>query len=237
LLVAFQSTEFATKVGILGALVMVCAVRPVLEGVAPAPGAVDDRVRVRARTVPLVALLLVAYLTWVVGLDRRFGNEVEQASVFAGSVRTPIGDARRPPVDIDPSAERIASGFDRAKAEAAALDVVIDLETEVRAVRQRDDGLAKSSSTGERLDLVLRTIEAARTGRAATLPTYRLTRMRAVLSRSSPQSPPELRFETTAVVVSLLADGTFDETTAREATVVIRLSPGPGGSYLIAAAS
>ena len=45
LLIAFQSTEFATKVGILAALVIVCVARPLIERACPAPGAPEDRLR------------------------------------------------------------------------------------------------------------------------------------------------------------------------------------------------
>ena len=43
LLIAPQTTEFATKVAVLSALALVCAARPLLERLLPAPGSPEDR--------------------------------------------------------------------------------------------------------------------------------------------------------------------------------------------------
>src|SRR5215213_2588948 len=45
LLMAPQTDEFATKVGLLGGLVLVCAARPLLERLVPSPGSESDRLR------------------------------------------------------------------------------------------------------------------------------------------------------------------------------------------------
>ena len=51
LLMAPQTDEFGTKVALLGGLVVVCAGRPILERLAPAPrSAADDRRPVRDST-------------------------------------------------------------------------------------------------------------------------------------------------------------------------------------------
>jgi Na+-translocating ferredoxin:NAD+ oxidoreductase RnfD subunit len=248
LLVASQGTEFATKVGILAALIVVCVARPLVERLCPAPGAPDDhlrtwiappgtaRVRRVGRATALVILPMLAYLVWVVGLDQRFGDEDTTGRIAAGAPPAAIGDVVLPPIELDPNAERIGKGFDLDAARAAAIDLVEDLEIEIRAVQQRDPALAMSSSSGTRLDDVLRLIAAAPAGRDATLPTYRFTKMRAVLSRESPQAQPKVRFETTATIILLRADGTLGATIATDATVVISLVDGPNGAKLIAAA-
>jgi Na+-translocating ferredoxin:NAD+ oxidoreductase RnfD subunit len=247
LLVAFQRTEFATKVGILAALVIVCLARPLVERACPAPGAADDRLRPwvappgtarlgrAGRATALVLLPMLAYLLWVVGLHERFGEDIAASPSAATGARAAIGDSALPPIEIDPNAERIAKGFDEPAANAAARDVVGDLEIEIRAVKERDPALAMSSSAGARLDVVLGLIEAGREGRDATIPTYRFTRMRAVLSRESPQAEPQVRFETTATTVLLHADGTLGATTAIDVHVVVRLVDGPQGTHLISA--
>ena len=43
LLIAPQTTEFATKVAVLAALALMCAARPLLEHALPADGSADDR--------------------------------------------------------------------------------------------------------------------------------------------------------------------------------------------------
>ena len=249
LLVAFQRTEFATKVGILAALVIVCAARPLLERVCPEPGAPDDRLRAwlaprrtgalrrAGRGAALVVLPTVAYLVWVVGLDQRFGEDLATERSATVASRATSGDFVLPPIEIDPDAERIGKGFDQMAAQAAAVELIEDLEVEIRAVKERDRGLAMTSSTGARLDHVLRLIDARGPDRDAALPTYRFTRMRAVLSRPSPQSAPQLQFETTATVSFLTADGRLHFSPFVDATVVITLADGPDGRRLISAAT
>ena len=246
LLVSFQRTEFATKVAILAALVVVCMARPVLERVCPAPGAVDDGLRpwlapqrpglVRrgARLTALVVLPLAAYLVWVVGLDNGFGEDVGTTASAAATARPAVGDVEIPPVELDANAGRLASGFDQPAAEAAARDVVVDLELEVHAVKERDPAVAMSGATDMRLQQVLALIDDARAGRDATISTYRFTRLRAVLSRSSPQARPQLRFEAIANVMALRADGTVGPPTAVDVNVVISVNQAADGAYLIA---
>ena len=63
LLIAPQTTEFATKVAVLAALALVCAARPLLERLLPAPGSPEDRA---------LAWGTRAHATRL-GLDRRAG--------------------------------------------------------------------------------------------------------------------------------------------------------------------
>src|SRR6185295_4709775 len=49
LLIAPQTTEFASKVAVLSALALVCAARPVLEWLLPAPGSPEVRAMPRGR--------------------------------------------------------------------------------------------------------------------------------------------------------------------------------------------
>jgi hypothetical protein len=249
LLVAFQRTEFATKVGILAALVIVCLARPLVERACPARGAPDDHLRTwiaprgsrllprLGRATGLVLLPLLAYLVWVAELNQRFGEELVSARVEANGPRSFLPDVVLPPVSIDVDAARTAQGFDLSAARAAARDVLEDLELEIRAVTGRDSVLARTSSAGARLDAVLGLIDAARGNRDATIPTYRFTTMRAVLSRESPQASPVLRFETVATVVDLHADGTLGPPSERETAVVITLADGVGRTHLIASAT
>ncbi|MEY2403243.1 MAG: enediyne biosynthesis protein [Acidimicrobiaceae bacterium] len=248
LLIAFQTTEFATKVAILGALVIVCAARPLLERVCPEPGAADDGLRPwlaprsrgalrrAGRAGALVLLPFAAYLVWVVGLNERFGDGDATTKVATAPARASGAQVLLPPIEVDPDADRIASGFDHAAAQAAAFDLVEDLEIEVRAVTERDRALGMTSSAGPRLEQVVALIDAA-AGSDATLSTYRFSRMRAVLFRDSPQAQPQLRFETIATVIPLHADGTLGPATAVDTSVVITLAEGPDGAYLITSAT
>jgi hypothetical protein len=249
MLVAFQTTEFATKVAILGALVIVCAARPLLERACPEPGAEDDGLlpwltpraggllRRAGRAGVLVVLPFTAYLVWVVGLNERFGDGQATAEVAPAAARPSGAQVFLPPIEVAPGADRIASGFDHAAAQAAAFDLVEDLQIEVRAVQQRDQASATTSSAGARLDEVVALIDAAIAGRDATLSTYRFSQLRAVPFRDSPQAAPQLRFEAIATVLPLRADGTLGPATSVDASVVINLAQGSDGRYVITSAT
>jgi len=108
-LAAPQRTEFATKVALLGALVLVCAARPLVERLSPAPGSDTDRLGIRfgvdramrrdrlvphstnvgrrLRQLAVVAVGVVAYSGIIVGAGAaaRAPNVTSAAAVVASS--------------------------------------------------------------------------------------------------------------------------------------------------------
>ena len=181
---------------------------------------------------------MLAYLVWVVGLDERFGEEVATAPIAASGSRASAGDVVLPPLEIDPNAARTAKGFDMAAAEAAAVDVIQDLEIEIRAVKERDPALAMTSSAGARAST--RCSRSSTRRAKVAMQRFRPTdspRCGPSCRAKSPQAEPQLRFDTTATIVLLHADGTLGATTAVEATVVIRVVDGAQGAYLISDAT
>ncbi len=111
-LAAPQRTEFATKVALLAALALVCAARPLLEHLSPAPGSDSDRlttrfgfghasrssppasrstnVRRRLRHVTIAAVIAMAYSAIVVGA----GASARTSNVTSTAASLPTGCAK-----------------------------------------------------------------------------------------------------------------------------------------------
>ena len=160
-LIAPQTTEFATKVAVLGALFLVCAIRPVLVLDA---GAAPPRRRAGAPRD---------------GRGRRCGRlrRARRARGLPRAARRGVRERRAgaralPDVTVLPS-KGVATQLDRETAVAIARDVVADLGNEADAVLRRDPDLATAArpAPGSR-----------RCGRASTPPA------RSSTSRSSTSS-------------------------------------------------
>jgi len=127
LLVAPARTEFSTKVGVLAGLVVVCAARPVVEGLLAARG---GRLRVPALAA-VVAVALGAGMLVVGGMHARSAGAVAGPAAegrFAGPA------AAIPPVAIDPSVRRIDTSIAAPLAQAMGRDVAGDLAAKGPAV-------------------------------------------------------------------------------------------------------
>ena len=153
-LVAFQSTEYATKVALLGGLVLVCAFRPLIERMAPATD--DDslaRWATRGRRRPAA---LMASGAGVVAL-------VLVGSVTASPV-TPVasvGDRVRPELELEADqqpevelgdVEGVGGSLDAAAAERFTADVVEGVILADRAVQEGDHDLAAAVAIPPYLD-------------------------------------------------------------------------------------
>lgn len=144
LLVAPQTTEFATKVAILGALVLVCAARPLLDRWAPAVSSERDRLvawlradasgaPALARRAPLVVLGSVVFLAATVGAgvgarDPRPVVEPEVAGATRPQVDVPEGSVPR--VVIGDSAKRTQPPLSSDAAQRMGHDLVAALIAE-----------------------------------------------------------------------------------------------------------
>jgi hypothetical protein len=120
LLVAPGRTEFSTKVGVLAALAVVCAARPVAERLVSARG---GRIRVPAFAA-LAAVVLGAGLLMVAGL-RAHPTRVVAAAAAGERFVAPV--AAIPTVAIDPAVHRIAASITPASAQEMGRDVAGDL--------------------------------------------------------------------------------------------------------------
>jgi hypothetical protein len=206
LLAAPQTTEFATKVAILSALVLVCAARPLLERWAPPAADARDRLWTWLRTNRAGAARPARRLTGAASAVVVVGAAIVGAGTPARTplptatapAAPPLAAATRPEVHlaagavprpaIDDTAARVQPPVDRAQADAMAHDLVEDLVLETRAVRTGDRDLAAAVATGPRL-LELR--DRIASGDAAA-DRYRAERLRILRYQdpASPQAPP-----------------------------------------------
>jgi len=179
LLIAPTTTEFWTKVALLGSLTIVCAARPFVELVAPRLQAtLAARRRPVLGAAALVGAGCFAALLVLAGLPAR------PTPALAGAVAT--GDL--PSVTILPS-KGVATQLDGRLARQITADLVGDLRTEARALRQRDRNLAAQAAGSARLQAVWRQIGSAET-RAIIVPETHVDRVQLGLEAAVDQAPP-----------------------------------------------
>jgi Na+-transporting NADH:ubiquinone oxidoreductase subunit NqrB len=199
LLIAPQTTEFWSKVALLVALAVVCAVRPLIEWLPPAaarsfrrPDAVG---RTAAGATALATAVGIAGLLVLAGLPARSSAE---AAAAPASNPTDL-----PQVTVVPTAA-VASEVDRPTALRIAHDVVTDLRIATDALRTRDVEHAATGAGGDWLAGLRRQIRAA-SGRAIVVPEYRVERMQLAFELGEDQGPPRV----VAVLEGTVEPGTY----------------------------
>jgi Na+-transporting NADH:ubiquinone oxidoreductase subunit NqrB len=181
LLIAPQTTEYATKVAVLGALAIVCALRPMVEWVRSRAGvpAVPRTGRAARGALALAAAAAFAGLVVLAGIPARTGAAAASASTLSASELPEITVA---------SAEGVATQIDRETALAIASDLVTDLRIEAEALAERDQERATAAAAGARLASVWQRIDEA--GPTVVVPDYNVERLRLTLEPGDGQSPP-----------------------------------------------
>jgi len=218
LLIAPQRTEFGAKVALLGALALVCLVRPFLE-----------RLRLPRPSLLIAPAAAAVYAGVLVAAG------VPARPVAAAGAAPLTGTERLPQVTILPS-PGVASKLRPRTAGLIARDLVADLRVEADALRLRDVHRAAQGASGDRL-VQLRRRLATSAADPIDVPAYRLDTMRVHLEPGEGQAPP--------VAVASLT-GTQQLTTYRGAPPMLvrraepvpfrgtlELSPRRDGRYLI----
>ncbi|HYI74268.1 MAG TPA: FG-GAP-like repeat-containing protein [Gaiellaceae bacterium] len=190
LLIAPQTTEFATKVAILGALFAVCAVRGVI-ALADGPRRVVIPRPTRRALVGVSAAGVLAYAGLVVAAGIPARSSAASAGAALPSVDQPL------PEIVVAEGESVAPIDDDA-AQTIARSVLTDLRGEADALRHRDQGLAAAVASGTWLAALWGQIRSS--ADAVTVARYDVERMVLTLHRGAYQGPP-------AVVAQL--QGTF----------------------------
>jgi Na+-translocating ferredoxin:NAD+ oxidoreductase RnfD subunit len=205
---SFQRTEYATKVAILAALVVVCAFRPLLERVLPAVGSPDDRLGTWARMArrPVRVLATLAVLTGALivaggatterpGTGIAARNAARDCSGDTGLAppRPRVATGPLPRVDNKPSV-RVSDRFTDEQADTVARDTVEDLIILGRSRRDLDLGLAATAATTPRVTKEQADICRARAGgRIEAAARYDLDTLSVqILTRSDSQRIPEI---------------------------------------------
>jgi Na+-translocating ferredoxin:NAD+ oxidoreductase RnfD subunit len=242
-LAAPTRTEFGTKVAVLAALAIVCALRPALASLPGTFPSLRDVVRGSYQVVAAVGVVAIAGAVLVVaGSPAR--PATRSAERFAG-VAAPVA---RPPVALDASlvptttidvaARKLRSPVTPAEATRVARDVVADLVIEADALRRQDRALAATAVSGTRLRSLLAQIDETRGGGRVVLATYELRRADVVVVQTAAWARPEVGLRVHGAVVrasysgspALLVGNPTRSSFAR--TFVLSLV---GGHYLIEA--
>ncbi|MGZ8688043.1 MAG: FG-GAP-like repeat-containing protein, partial [Gaiellaceae bacterium] len=215
LLIAPQTTEFATKTAVLGALTLACAARPLFiflqrtSLARSAPRLVPAR-RPLLGVGALVGATAFAALLVLAGLPARPGAAAAGAPVASS--------ARLPEVTVVPSTS-VSTTIDDAEARRIARDVLRDLRVEAEALRLRDRNRAKTASSGARLQGLWQQIDAAE-GDPIVVPEHAVARLRLTLEVGAGQGPPLVLAELAGTETLVTYEGT-------QATVVDRSEPRP----------
>ena len=191
LLIAPQKTEFGAKVGLLSALTIACAARPLLERFLPSPGEAGDRLgaalshvvprRALAAGALVAAPALYVVLLLLAGTPARLGGEALAAS---GPPPSSL-----PPVTVL-HADDIASQIDRPLALRVAADAIADLKTTNDALRRRDAALAEPAAAGAWLADVRRRVRQATGGEEIEAAAHQVRRIQVGLARKPGQAAP-----------------------------------------------
>jgi hypothetical protein len=225
LLIAPQTTEYATKVAVLGALALVCAARPVVEFAASRTGSSWTPGRLRAAALALGGAAAFAGLVVLAGIPARTDTAAAGAPA--------LGAGELPRITIVHS-EGVSTQLDRETAERIAADLVANLRVEAEALVARDQERAAEAAGGARLAALWEQMDAA-AGEVA-VPDYNVETLELTLEPSDGQSQP--------LVVAVLA-GTMELATyaGSPSAVEARSDPAPfeqtleldlqGGRYVI----
>lgn len=182
LLMAPQTNEFGTKVGLLSSLVILCAARPILDGILPEPRSMADDVRRFSRelvlgssgapirtvigvamTVAVVSLVGVGIV--VAGTPARLPAGPDTAELLAG-VPHEIDPSTFPAITADvPSWNDTIAG---PNAREILMALASDLEIENQALLRADGAILTAADHGDRLkEMQGRLREAISSGRIA----------------------------------------------------------------------
>jgi Na+-translocating ferredoxin:NAD+ oxidoreductase RnfD subunit len=169
LLMAPQTNEFGTKVGLLAGLVVVCAARPIIERLLPEPKSAADDLRafatrlaargkapaggigvaVRAGVIVLAVLVVGAGIV-AAGTPAR-GLIVPNVAEALNGVARPVDPDTFPPITVDQGALDFDPTLAGARAQEILVTLAQNLELENQALLRRDGGILVAVDHGDRL--------------------------------------------------------------------------------------
>ena len=227
LFAAPQTTEFATKVAVLCALTLACALRPLLESRLPQPGTPQDSLRAhlfgtrrddgRPRTRPKFIGIGIVVTVLALVSGNATASTIQNVST-ASHPRDTSNERLLPPISIDPS-DRVASFIDAPTGRAITSDVLRGLD--LIQVAQRNNSTAElSAAAGEGwLERLTDLMESDHAHNTRTVELHSVERVSIGLARRPGQGAP-------AVMITL--HGQFDQarlpTTAAATPRLVRVS-------------
>jgi Na+-translocating ferredoxin:NAD+ oxidoreductase RnfD subunit len=193
LLMAPQTDEFGSKVGLLAGLVVMCAARPIIDRLVPAPNSPADDLRAffRRAVVGGGARANLARATLRVGLTVVLVFVLGAGIVFAGTpsrgvIQPDVGEIlARVPTHVDPATfptitvSKDASDYDISLvgpgAQQLLLTMAQNLELENEALLRRDGTILTAVDHGDRLSQMQDQLQTAIASGRTTISLYRIT--------------------------------------------------------------
>ena len=200
LFMAPQTTEFGSKIALLGGLVLVCAARPLIDRLVPEPGTQDDRFRWfagvlarrgehRVRTAKsVVRLVVIGGAVALVGVGIVAAGASARGNLFSPETDAIIG---RVPHQVNPSTfpkltiEQGVLDWNHEISGAGAQQIVLtlaeNLELENQALLRHDATILKAVDHGDRLDAMTGRLETATASGSTVIHRYDITTVNVTL--------------------------------------------------------
>jgi Na+-translocating ferredoxin:NAD+ oxidoreductase RnfD subunit len=217
LLLAPQTDEFGTKVALLGGLVVMCAVRPLMDRLLPAVRSETDSLRRYASPVRagiLVGAALVFGLGIVAAGAPARGVVAPEAEEILGRVPHDIDPSTLPAITVDQDVLDWNHEISGAGVQEIVLTLVENLELENQAVLRADSTILAAVDHGDRLDEMEARVEATAAGRPTVVERYQTDDVNVVLLVPFGQQ--------TSLSLGLDARGTVTEETYQDGQVTSR---------------
>lgn len=171
LAMATQTTEFGTKVALLLALVVVCALRPLAARVRVTPlaaGVGNRQLRWAG------ALAVVAFPAALVAAESLAPDAPTVPSDIIGRALDDLDPATLPSITVEPDVSDWNHEIAGPRAQEIVLDLVENLELENQALLDRDPRILPAIDHGDRLDEMRARIAAAEAGGPTTIQRHRI---------------------------------------------------------------
>jgi Na+-translocating ferredoxin:NAD+ oxidoreductase RnfD subunit len=217
LLMAPQTDEFGTKVALLGGLVVMCAVRPLLDRLLPAVRSEMDSLRRYATPVRagiLVGAALVFGLGIVAAGAPARGVVAPEAEEILGRVPQDIDPSTLPAITVDQDVLDWNHEISGAGVQEVVLTLVENLELENQAVLRADSTILAAVDHGDRLDEMEARVEGTANSRPTVVERYQIDDVNVVLLVPFGQQ--------TSLSLGLDARGTVTEETYQDGQVTSR---------------
>jgi hypothetical protein len=198
LLMAPQTNEFGTKVGLLAGLVIVCAARPLVDRLFPEAGSVPDDLRRYATRLAFgvpggrivggavrvgliaAAVLLVGAGIVAAGTPARGVVAPDVAEVLNGVPRN-VDPNTFPPITVDQEVVDFDPALGGPKAQQILLTLAENLELENQALLRRDRKILVAVDHGDRLKEMRRRLDEAAAAGKTVVTHYRFDAVHVVL--------------------------------------------------------
>ncbi len=256
LLIAPQSTEFGAKVGLLAGLVVMCAVRPILEAVLPEARSAEDGIGSFARrllgtgagrrramgvgariTAGALGVLLLGTGIVAAGSPAR-GIVLADTSELLSEVPHQINPATLPSITVGQDVADWDHQIAGPEMQGIVLTLAENLEVETRALLRHDPAILAAVDHGDRLaEMQDRVRESQATG-ATTVARYRFDSMHvSLLVPFGVQTGLSLGFTASGTVTTLTYDagGSVQEQRAAPFTLTFAMRRATGARWLLVA--